>query len=253
MSGLLRFRAAACACALASLLAPSSAHAYRPFEGTDADVADEGEFELELGPAHYQRNGGDKFLLVPSTVLNLGFAHRWELVVDYRNFIKLSGAATTPRLHAEEGDVFLKVLLREGSLQEKDGLSVAMEFGPLLPNYHGETGYGAQDNVITSYRTPELALHLNTSLAWSRAHQPELFSSLIIEGPWEWKVRPVAEILIDTERKGPQAAAALFGAIYSHSDHLSFDAALRGARVDGTPVQEIRAGFTWATGVWSVE
>jgi hypothetical protein len=243
-------RAAAFVCALASLLAPSVAHAYRPFEGTDADVADEGEFELELGPAHYQRSGGDKFLLVPSTVLNLGFAPRWELVVDYRNFIKLSGAASTPKLHAEESDVFLKVLLREGTLQEKGGLSMAMEFGPLLPNYNGEKGYGAQDNLITSYRTPALVLHLNTALAWSRQHQPEVVSSLIVEGPWDWKVRPVAEILVDSERGGAQAAAALFGAIWNHSEHLTFDAALRGSRVDGTPVQEIRAGFTWATGVW---
>src|SRR6188768_1284789 len=56
---------------LAWLVEQRAAHAYRPFDGTDGDVADTGEFELELGPLHYAQEGDEKFFLTP-TVLNLG-------------------------------------------------------------------------------------------------------------------------------------------------------------------------------------
>jgi hypothetical protein len=39
---------------VSALVTPTStAHAYRPFDGTDADVAELGDFELELGPVHW--------------------------------------------------------------------------------------------------------------------------------------------------------------------------------------------------------
>jgi len=52
--------------ALLVLTGVSSAHAYRPFDGTDADVAELGEFELELGPAHVLREGGRTFVTTPT-------------------------------------------------------------------------------------------------------------------------------------------------------------------------------------------
>jgi hypothetical protein len=39
------------------------AHAYRPFDGTDAAVAGPKEFELEFGPVHYLREGADKGII----------------------------------------------------------------------------------------------------------------------------------------------------------------------------------------------
>ena len=40
----------------------SPAHAYRPFNGTDAAVADVGELETELQPAGVRREAGDSKL-----------------------------------------------------------------------------------------------------------------------------------------------------------------------------------------------
>ena len=40
-----------------------AARAYRPFDGTDAAVAETGEVEIELGPVEYLRNGSDRTLL----------------------------------------------------------------------------------------------------------------------------------------------------------------------------------------------
>jgi hypothetical protein len=51
------------------VFAPSRAEAYRPFDGTDADVAEVGVFELELGPVQYYRLGPQNYLVAPDLVL----------------------------------------------------------------------------------------------------------------------------------------------------------------------------------------
>ena len=70
-------------------LAPRAALAYRPFDGTDADVAERGEFELELGPLGYFRLGGTNFLIVPGAVLNYGILPRTELVLQGFNYLQI--------------------------------------------------------------------------------------------------------------------------------------------------------------------
>jgi hypothetical protein len=40
-----------------------AAQAYRPFDGTDAAVAETGEVEIELGPVEYLRDEADRALL----------------------------------------------------------------------------------------------------------------------------------------------------------------------------------------------
>ena len=67
----------AAATALATLANAPQAHAYRPFDGTDADVAELGTFELELGPVHWYSQGEAHYLIAPATVLNLGYAPGW--------------------------------------------------------------------------------------------------------------------------------------------------------------------------------
>src|SRR5690242_2588373 len=74
------------ALAVATLLCiaawPGAALAYRPFDGTDAAVADVGELEIEFQPAGIRRHGAQRTLVAPATVLNFGFAERWELVLE---------------------------------------------------------------------------------------------------------------------------------------------------------------------------
>ena len=64
-------------CALA-WAAPASA--YRPFDGTDAAVADVGEVEIEFQPIGALRAGPTKGL--SDGIFNFGFADRWELVLQ---------------------------------------------------------------------------------------------------------------------------------------------------------------------------
>jgi hypothetical protein len=75
-------RIAASIFAYASLL--DIALAYRPFDGTDAAVADPGEMEVELQPAGGKSSEGQKPLIAPATVLNCGLAKDWEAVFEGR-------------------------------------------------------------------------------------------------------------------------------------------------------------------------
>jgi hypothetical protein len=50
--------------------------AYRPFDGTDAAVADVNETEIELQPFGYQRMGSQSAAVAPFVVYNYGFAER---------------------------------------------------------------------------------------------------------------------------------------------------------------------------------
>src|SRR6516225_9038793 len=85
------------------------AAAYRPFDGTDAAVADLGEMEIELQPLGAAHAGGATRGLTDA-IFNYGFADRWELVLQ-----------TTPQVPPEgfgplsvSNGAFLKYVLRPG-------------------------------------------------------------------------------------------------------------------------------------------
>src|SRR5262249_8863546 len=60
----------------------SEAEADRPFDGTDAAVAETGEMEIELGPVEYLRAGAERALLAPDLRINYGFISRWEAALE---------------------------------------------------------------------------------------------------------------------------------------------------------------------------
>jgi hypothetical protein len=242
-------RAAAAAVVLASVCAAPSARAYRPFDGTDADVADPGAFELEIGPSQYYAQGGRHFLVAPATVLNLGLVPRLELVSDFRPTIALDRSPDVARVRVLETDVFLKWGAVPGALQGSQGPSLAFEGGPLLPEYRDDRTFGAQLDAILSFRVGEVTLHLNEQAAYTRAGNADWFTSVIVEGAPDHGVRPVAEAFFET---GDQTVVSgLVGAIWAVSASLSLDTGLRTARVAGERASEIRLGLTWATPVWS--
>lgn len=55
------------------------AYAYRPFDGTDASVADPGEIEMEFGPVGFLKEGGAETIIAPSAVINLGIGEGLRL------------------------------------------------------------------------------------------------------------------------------------------------------------------------------
>lgn len=228
---------------------PVAARAYRPFNSTDAAVADRGEVELELGPAGYLLQGPDRTLVAPSAVLNWGFAERWELVLEGRHFVQLGGRISEPRLRVEDTALSVKHVLRDGTLQERSGLSVATEAGALLPTVNDEPGVGAEWALIVSQRWTDLTVHVNGAVAWTRAHEPGAFAGAILEGHDAWPVRPVAEVFFESERGSAPTLSGLVGAIWRVRHGLALDAAVRRARAGGVATTELRVGLTWGVEV----
>jgi hypothetical protein len=238
------------ACAIAGLLLAlartTPALAYRPFDGTDADVAAPREVELEAGPLGYEREENDRFLIGPALVLNYGLAPRFEAVLEGR---QRRGLDHLRESQTEDVALSLKSLLREGSLQDATGVSVALETSLLLPGT--ERRLGAHVASIFSWRWPMLTVHLNLGNDLLTSVRYAAIGSLILEGPDRWRVRPVAELLLERDFGGPRLSSGLersvlIGAILPCSDSWSFDLALRHAVLDEKQVDEARLGFTWS-------
>jgi hypothetical protein len=218
------------------------ASAYRPFDGTDAAVAKEGEMEIELQPAGPLRDESGTSLLAPVTVINYGLRQDWEAVFEGQGQTPLSPTGPTSLTAA---GAFLKHVLVPGSLQDRTGPSVATEFGVLLPDSTGDSGVGASLAGIVSQRWDWGTIHLNAQTALTRDHHGDLFLDAIVEGPSTWTVRPVAEVFYENEFGNQETFSGLVGLIYRVSDDLSFDVAVRHALTGGHPVNEIRAGVTF--------
>ena len=230
-----------------TLLGASRALAYRPFDGTDADVAELREFELELGPTHYYRRAGRDYLIAPALVLNLGVFDDTELVVDAQSYLAVgSRRSGVARVALRNDDVLLKHVFREGCLQGKTGLSIAAEGGALTPELHGSSNFGASLSFIASYAWPWGALHFNEWLQLTRERRLDVFNGVIAEGSRAWAVRPVAELFYDRDSARSQTTSLLLGAIWTARESLAVDLGLRGARMDGGYAAEARLGLTWS-------
>jgi hypothetical protein len=219
------------------------AWAYRPFDGTDAAVAAPGELEIEFQPAGSLRQGSDKTLIAPATVVNIGLPDRWEAVFQGQGQFPLPGS-DQPAAFTGAG-AFLKHVLRPGSLQNENGPSIATEFGALLPGINADAGFGASVAGIVSQRWEWGAIHFNSQTTLTRDHHADQFVSAILEGPSQWKVRPVAEIFYEEEFGQSHTVSGLIGAIWQVRDDLAFDIGFRHALTNGQPVNEIRAGLTF--------
>jgi hypothetical protein len=229
---------------LLAMLLAGTAHAYRPFDETDADVAELHVFEIEAGPLQFQRSNG-LTSYVPSLILNLGVLPGCEVVVDGLIGTPVSGARPGETTQLEVGVAF-KAVLRRGSLQDAEGPSVALEPELLLPSTAGPSAFGFATGLIVSQRWPALTVHFNLVPAWSRAHQASGLAGVIVEGPYDWAVRPVGETYVEAEHGSPSVTGSgLLGLIWRASPGLSFDAALRVATVDGNGLVEVRVGLTW--------
>jgi len=221
--------------------------AYRPFDGTDAAVAETGEMEIELGPVEYLREGAERMLLAPDLRINYGFISGWEAALEGKLTHGLT--AGVPGASLVESQALLKGVLRDGSLQEKPGPSIATEFGVLLPGINDQHGTGEVLNGIISQRWDWGTVHLNAQIALTRQQHADYFLDSIIEGPHDWPVRPVAEIFYESDVSLFRTGSALVGGIWQVRDNIAVDFGLRGARVNGQTAGEIRAGVTFAFGV----
>ena len=231
--------------ALSVMLPIHPALAYRPFDSTDADVAGKGEFELELGPIGSLREGQNKSWVAPAVVANIGLQGDRELVLQGQRQSLREGAPETPSTSLVNTGLFIKQILRRGVLQGETGLSIATEYGVLLPELHGANGTGLSLAGIISQRWPAATVHLNTAFELNREHRPDVFLGAIVEGPYDWPVRPVMELFTEQASGSPRVVSRLIGMIWRSKEHLSFDIGIRSASSGDQHINEIRVGLTW--------
>jgi len=219
----------------------TTAAAYRPFDSTDPAVAQLGEVEIEISPVSFRHHDSGDTWIAPQLRLNYGFAENWEVVLEGQ----MEHARSTRSVLVDNA-LSLKGILREGSLQDKTGLSLATEIGALLPGVNDEQGFGASWAAIAGQRWDWGAIYVNVAASLTREKRGEVFFGAIIEGPGTWTVRPVAELIYAREFGIREEAAFLVGAIWQVKDNLAFDVAIRQAQVNANPETEIRAGVTFA-------
>jgi len=165
--------------------------AYRPFVSTDAAVADPGVMEIEFGYFQVARQHHGEVFSIPRVVLNYGLVDRLEIVGEF-------AVEQAPRESWQFVDpgLFLKAILKEGILQEKAGVGVAVEIGPLLPStIRGENGLGAEAFAIVSGRLNPFTYHVNAGGGVDRTDaRPFALWGLIVEMPVAPTFRLVGEV-----------------------------------------------------------
>ena len=235
----------AATCTLA-LLAARPACAYRPFDGTDAHVAEPHLFELEMSPISYARIGSERSLIAPQVTLNYGTGSGFEFVLEAASVMLMhpDPEGVSPLL--DEAAFELKKVLREGVLQKQNGPSIATEGSVLLPS-RGQAHAGLGVNLIVSQPLPsaKTMLHFNAELARTQEQQTERSASLILEGPESWPVRPVGELSWERGGDDPGTRGFLAGSIWQTRQGLALDGAARFLDGGGEHGLELRTGFTW--------
>ena len=222
------------------LLVPASAWAYRPFVSTDAAVADPKEVEIELGYFNLERTHRANTISTPHVVLNYGVAKNLELVAEFNLVV-------SPDVEVTDPSVSLKGVLKEGVLQDKPGVSVAVEAGPLLPTtLPREHGVGFEAVGIVSGKLAPVTLHVNGGGGLDRGGQLFGIWGVIGELPLHSKVRLVGEVNGETTQGERPNNSALLGVIWQPtSKNLFLDAGVRRGVSDAAPDWQFTIGLTF--------
>lgn len=225
------------------LLPASRAWGYRPFVSTDAAVVEPQELEIELGYFNLERENRENTFIVPKVILNYGLIRNLEIVGEFE-----VSKPPDKEFQLVDPALFLKAVLKEGVLQEKDGIGVAVEAGPLLPSTaHGERRVGFEGLGIVSGRLAPITYHVNVGGGVDRAQgNPFAIWGVIIELPVLQNLRVVGEVNGESVKGDPPNNSGLFGVIWQPpSSHVAIDAGVRRGISSGAPDWLITMGLTF--------
>jgi hypothetical protein len=217
---------------------------YRPFVSTDAAVVDPGEVEVELGYFNLEREDEEDVFVVPQVVMNYGMSQDWELVGEF-------AVEKPPDAAAKLVDpaLFLKGIIKEGILQQQQGVSIAIEAGPLLPSAAAEqSGLSFEGIGILSGEVHRFTYHINVGGGVDRQQtNPFLLWGVIGEISLLPSLRLVGEVSGESIRKEIPDDSALFGFIWRlPSSTLLLDGGLRKSLSRGAPDWFFTTGLTWS-------
>ncbi|PYO02793.1 MAG: hypothetical protein DMD91_02500 [Candidatus Rokuibacteriota bacterium] len=229
---------------LFSFVTPTPSGAYRPFISTDAAVADPQEVEIEIGYFTLERAKDENAFIIPRVVFNYGWFKDWELVAEFA-----IRRAPDAEVNVIDPAIFLKGVLKEGVLQDKDGFGFAIEAGPLLPaTEKGERKFGFEATGILTDKLGPLIFHINGGVGIDRSTGDVVgIWGVIGELPVAKGVRLVAEVNGDKPRREDQRDSALLGVIWQpwSSKNVWFDAGVRRGFTSGVPDWQFTVGLTF--------
>jgi hypothetical protein len=223
------------------------AEAYRPFISTDAAVADVKELEIELGYFALRRERQENTFLIPSAVLNYGVWRNVELVGEFR-----VARAPSGDVDVIDPAMFVKAVIKEGVLQEHDGVGLAVEAGPLLPStVRSDHGTGFEALGIMSGRVAPFTVHVNFGGGIDRrAAKPFGVWGVIGELPVHPKLRIVGEVAGESVQGELANNSTLLGVIWQPSSrNVYWDVAVRRGITRGAPDWEVTTGVTFGFSV----
>jgi len=226
----------------ASMLLTTPALAYRPYDSTDADVAEDDELEFEFGWRHAELEAGG--LTGIGAVFNLGVGRDREIVAEgeWQRWQPTPGAAESG---VEDVGLFLKQVHRRGSLQGEPGISIASECGALIPRRHEEAGVGAECLLIASHETSAIAIHINAGVAYETDHRWARSVGLIVERAGHRRLKPGIELLHERSEGDRSEIAMLVGLTWTVSEDCALDVAFRRQLQPSSDSHEWRLGLTW--------
>lgn len=234
---------------------PAPARAYL-IDANDARVVDHGTFEAEAQPIGYYQlvlGGEDHTLVAPSMQLYLGIAEGWDLLWLTRGFGVMEPAPGQSAYSIAEQMLAFRAMLRHGAYSDDDaeGPSVTLQFGVLLPGIEADPGVGANVALLVSQQWDAGSLHFNAWANYTRERTLELFFTTYFEGPYEWRVRPTAELWIDLVVDGEPMVSGLIGAVIDvDPDDFLIEAGVRVGGWEGWADLEVRLSAWWCWRLW---
>jgi hypothetical protein len=230
----------------AVVLGATPAVAYRPFESTDAAIAEPHEFEVEFGYFKADRTEGHTVYTVPEVVLNYGLAKNVELVGEF-GIAERAGED----VHLVDPEISVKTVLKNGVLQDEPGVSLAVETALVLPSsLEGEQRFGCEFVGIVSEKLSPLTFHLNLGGGIDRASSnPMLIWGLITELPVHPQLRVVSEVNGESTKGETADDSGLIGSIWQlPGSDVFFDVGVRKGFSHAAADWGVTAGvtFTWS-------
>jgi hypothetical protein len=221
-----------------------SAAAYRPFNSTDAAVADSGKSEVELG-ADYMNNRDGNTVAVPSLRYNYGFAPRWEATLEGSLQVFDPASRNGVQLLASQFDI--KGVLLEGPLQHAaHPISLGVELSALLPETHSDSGLGGEGILLAGFRTGKFTWHLNAGGGIERRTlEPLGIWGVIVEHPLNDSLRLALEVNGESGRATPANNSTLLGILWEHRG-VTYDAGFRYGLTKAAPKYTFTAGLTFS-------
>jgi hypothetical protein len=217
---------------------------YRPFVSTDAAVADPREVEVEFGYFNLERADKENTFIVPQVVVNYGMSQDWEVVGEF-DVEKPPDAAAK----LVNPGLFLKGVLKEGVLQRQEGVSIAIEAGPLLPSAASEqNGLGFEGIGILSGVARRFTYHINVGGGVDRqTTNPFVLWGVIGEISLLPSLRLVGEVSGENSKEKIPDNSALLGIIWQPpSSSVLLDGGVRKSLSTGAPDWLFTTGLTWS-------